>query len=131
MISDERLHSWQGYADEGLYANNNIMLKLHEYFADTRITVPSPASYLKDSNHQTWKQNTIQGGSMEIQATASSSSSADVLKAMVQEATETASVTKAEAAKGDQQAIRKLSMQQPQHAPVSPEGVGKKTDVTA
>jgi hypothetical protein len=34
------------------------------------------------------------------------------VKNMVQEATETAAVTKAEAAKGDQQAIRKLARQQ-------------------
>jgi hypothetical protein len=34
------------------------------------------------------------------------------VKNMVQEATETAAVTKTEAAKGDQQAIRKLARQQ-------------------
>jgi len=50
-----------------------------------------------------------------------------------QEATETATVTKQEAAKGDQQAVRKLAAQQQQSAPVSasPEGVGKAIDLTA
>ena len=38
--------------------------------------------------------------------------SLDSVKAMVQEATETAAQTKAEAAKGDQQAVRKLAQQQ-------------------
>jgi len=75
---------------------------------------------------------------MSIQATSGAAApSAVVAKAAtqnsaVQEATETAAVTKAEAAKGDQQAIRKLAMQQqPSPASVSPEGVGKMFDLTA
>jgi hypothetical protein len=49
-----------------------------------------------------------------------------------QEAMETAQVTKAEAAKGDSQAIRKLAAQQQQSAPprVSPEGLGQNIDIT-
>ena len=39
-------------------------------------------------------------------------SSLDSIKAMAQEATETLAQTKAEAAKGDQQAIRKLAQEQ-------------------
>jgi hypothetical protein len=39
-------------------------------------------------------------------------SSLDSVKAMAQEATETLAQTKAEAAKGDQQAIRKLAQEQ-------------------
>jgi hypothetical protein len=67
--------------------------------------------------------------------------------AATQEATETAAVTKQEAAKGDQQAIRKLARMQQQNAPApveaaaeiqksappsaSPEGVGKLANVFA
>ena len=72
---------------------------------------------------------------MNIQATTASASSSlkSTAASAAQEATETAAVTKAEAAKGDQQAIRKLAAQQ-QAAPqpsVSPEGVGKSLDLTA
>jgi hypothetical protein len=51
-----------------------------------------------------------------------------------EEALETAAVTKAEATKGDHQAIRKLATQQQQNpapAPVSPEGAGKAINLTA
>ena len=51
-----------------------------------------------------------------------------------EEAKETASVTRAEAAKGDLQAIRKIASQQQQNpapARVSPEGVGKAVDLSA
>ncbi len=50
-----------------------------------------------------------------------------------QEASETEAVTKKEAAKGDQQAIRKLAAQQQQAAPspASPEGIGKVINLSA
>jgi len=47
---------------------------------------------------------------------------------------ETAAATKAEAAKGDHEAIRKLARQQQQNpapTPVSPEGTGKTINLTA
>jgi hypothetical protein len=70
---------------------------------------------------------------MNIQATnATVSSLKSVMSNAAQEATETAAVTKKEAASGDQQAIRKLAAQQQSApAPVSPEGVGKALNVSA
>lgn len=69
---------------------------------------------------------------MSVQATSGSTNIQSVVATAMQEATETAAVTKAEAAKGDQQAIRKLAAGQPQAAPrsASPEGIGKKVDLT-
>ena len=70
---------------------------------------------------------------MSVQATSASTSVQSVVASAMQEATETAAVTKAEAAKGDQQAIRKLAAGQPQavQARVSPEGIGKNVVLTA
>jgi hypothetical protein len=82
------------------------------------------------------EENLTQGGAMDIQAANVNLSSVSSLKSIqsnaVQEATETAAVTKAEAVKGDHQAIRKLAAQQQSApAPVSPEGVGKALNLTA
>jgi hypothetical protein len=70
---------------------------------------------------------------MNIQATnATVSSLKSVMSNAAQEATETAAVTKKEAASGDRQAIRKLAAQQQSApAPVSPEGVGKALNLSA
>ena len=74
---------------------------------------------------------------MSIQAVNANVSAVSSLKSIqsnaTQEATETAAVTKKEAASGDRQAIRKLAAQQQQAAPapVSPEGVGKTINLTA
>ena len=61
--------------------------------------------------------------------------SLDSVKAMVQEATETAAQTKAEAAKGDQQAVRKLAQEQAannaQSVQKSTESVEGRLDVKA
>jgi hypothetical protein len=83
-----------------------------------------------------------QGGPMQIQATSGNantnlsvvSSLKTVQSDAAQEALETAAVTKAEATKGDHQAIRKLAAQQiqnPAPAVVSPEGAGKAINLTA
>jgi|GEM_PF-6749816 len=50
-----------------------------------------------------------------------------------EEATESASVTRTEASKGDQQAVRKIAAEQQQQstARVSPTGVGAKLDISA
>jgi hypothetical protein len=87
------------------------------------------------------KGNFFQGGMMSVQATSGSAnislSAVSALKpaqgSAAQEAAETPAVTKAEAAKGDQQAVRKLAAEQQQSAPprVSPSGVGKNIDLTA
>ncbi len=78
---------------------------------------------------------------MNIQATTGTANAVNALKTAqtnaVQEAKETAAITRAEAAKGDQQAIRKLAAQKQQQQqqsqapkPVSPEGAGKTVNTT-
>ena len=73
---------------------------------------------------------------MNVQAMSSSAglNVKSAVSSAAEEARETASVTKAEAAKGDRQAIRKLETQQQQDTQqprVSPEGVGKAVDLLA
>jgi hypothetical protein len=80
------------------------------------------------------EENLTQGGAMNIQAVNTNLSSiSSIQSSAAQEATETAAVTKKEAANGDHQAIRKLAAQQQQAAPapVSPEGIGKAINITA
>jgi hypothetical protein len=83
----------------------------------------------------------FQGGTMSVQATSGSANiSFSAVSALsstqgsaAQEATETPAVTKAEAAKGDQQAVRKLAALQHQQnpAPTSEPGVGNKINLQA
>jgi hypothetical protein len=70
---------------------------------------------------------------MNIQATSATANASlkSIAATAAQEATETAAVTKAEAAKGDSQAIRKLAAQQQAvQQSASPEGIGKNIDLT-
>jgi hypothetical protein len=79
------------------------------------------------------EENLTQGGAMSIQAVnANVSSLKSIQSNAAQEATETAAVTKKEAASGDRQAIRKLAaQQQAAPAPATPEGIGKAINVSA
>jgi hypothetical protein len=70
--------------------------------------------------------------SLEGISSATSSTSTSTAAAAQQEATETEATTKSEAAKGDQQAIKKLAKEeQAQQAKNSEPGKGEKIDYTA